>query len=107
MFPQTGDAGVIGFGENDTGARASLVKKIPPSLPLNMILLVVPLYCGWKAIAWLSAWAYSGSTPRPNHQCEAWPKFCPPSLERKRSIPPAHTTLGSTGSTAMMLSYQP
>src|SRR5215207_8184933 len=93
--------------------RALSVRKMPPSLPRNSFWLVVPLYCGWKRMAWLSAWAYCcskvlGGTPSPlNHQKEVTPQLAPPSSERKTSVPPAQTTFSSVGSTASTLSYQP
>src|SRR5437870_8813414 len=40
-------------------------------------------------------------------QYDATPQFLPPSSERKRSTPAAHTRLGSFGSTAMTLQCHP
>src|SRR2546426_10220385 len=55
-----------------------------------------------------SAWPNApGSGVLSVHQKEASPQLAPPSSERKRSMPPAHTRFGSTGSTATTLSYQP
>src|SRR6476469_4642865 len=41
------------------------------------------------------------------HQYDATPHERPPSSERKRSTPAANTRSGSTGSTAIVLQYQP
>ena len=80
------------------------VRKIPPSLPTYILPLVAK--SGAKTIACWSAWA-KGPGLEPVHQNDASAQVVPPSLERNKSMPPAHTRLGFVGSTAMTLSYQP
>ena len=55
--PQTGSQKVLSAGgffraplAVAVAASASSVRKMPPSSPTNITLLVVPLYCGWKTI---------------------------------------------------------
>src|SRR5436190_22122433 len=59
----------------------------------------------WSACAKLGVAGSPASSVA--HQYDATPKLLPPSSERNRSTPPVHTISGSTGSTAITLSYQP
>src|SRR5215831_11081597 len=56
----------------------------------------------------MACWSAWAKTDDPSfHQYEAMPQLAPPSSDLKRSMPPAHTRFGLTGSTARTLSYHP